>query len=305
MTLSRLVVALAVLLSGIGAVHAQDATTSAIASAPAYVVLMQDFSTTDCDVSVCGWLGKPLIDGMLALENNARRKSLQQQLEVLRAKLPGLNLYDVVQEAFCRELMLAAGAPCAQVSVLGPGSRARVAAVTKNSPVENAASTILVKLSVEYSRMMRTNELRVIAAVSQVVAEKDKPLLYIWYVTPGGDATRASPLDPSTAKPSAKQLATDAHWFGQPSLMEAELRQALPEIARMIREMSPYLPRYGAPAKSWDSLPVLADLQAAGKLKCPGVSCKFHVLGTTDKRVWFMQQADAPVVMSAPFDMWK
>jgi hypothetical protein len=69
--------------------------------------------------------------------------------------------------------------------------------------------------------------------------------------------------------------------------------------------MSPYLPRGGAPAKSLDSLPVMGDLQAAGKLACHGASCKIRVLDSTAQRVWFVQVADAPVVMSSLLDAWK
>jgi hypothetical protein len=287
-----------------GAVRAQD-NTSAIASAPAYIILMQDFATTDCDVHICGWLGKPLVDGILALENKSRRKSLQQQLAVLRKRLPHLDLEAVVHAAFCRELMLSTESDCVQIAVLGPGGRTGAARAPANGALDRTAATFIVKLSVEYTRLMRFNELRIIAAVSEVVADHDKPMLYVWYVTPGGEATQSSPLEPPAVPPTARQLATDAHWFGQPSIMEAELRQAMPEIARMLREMSPYLPRLEAPARSWDSLPVMSDLRASGKLVCRGVMCKFHVLGSTDRRVWFMQKADAPVVMSSPLDTWK
>jgi hypothetical protein len=201
--------------------------------------------------------------------------------------------------------MLEQNPSCTQVTVLGSRGPAGVATVTKDSPIDQAATTIVVKLSVEYTRMMRFNELRVIAALSEVVADKGKPMLYVWYVTPGGDETQSSPLEPRAARPTARQRATDAHWFGQPSAMEAELREAMVEIAKMIRGMSPYLPRFGTPAKSWDSLPVMADLQASGKLACRGMACKFHVLGASDKRVWFIQQADAPMVMSSLLDVWQ
>jgi hypothetical protein len=306
MIVCRRIVAL-VLLTWVAGISAQETETSAIASAPAYVILMQDFSTDDaldCYVPICQGLGQSVIEGVLALENSARRKSLRQQLEVLRTRLPDLDLYERTRAEFCRELMLE-NPDCAEVTVLGPGSATRVAEVTKNSSIDRAANTIVVRLSIEYTRLMRFNELRVIAALSEVGADKGKPMAYVWYVTPGGDTTQSSPLEPPAAKPTARQLATDAYWFGKPSRMEAELRQAIPEVARMIRALSPYLPRFGTTQKRWDTLPVMADLQAVGKLTCRGVSCKFTVLGATDRRVWFTQQADAPVVMSVPLDTWK
>ena len=198
MAAPRVIVALAMLMPGFGAIRAQELETSAVASAPAYVILMQISvaDTTECNIPICAGLGKPLIDGILALENNARRKSLRQQLDVLRARLPDLHLYEVVRSAFCREVVRETNPACAQVTVLGPESPPLSRHITKDSPVERATNTIVVRLSVEYTRMMRFNELRVIAALSEVVAEEGKPMLYVWYVTPGGNATQSSPLDP-------------------------------------------------------------------------------------------------------------
>jgi hypothetical protein len=264
---------------------------------PRYVVLMQDTAAGRCQN--CGILAQPLFDGLIALENKARRKDLAEQFVRLSQALPALDVPRAVRSAFCRELSPSQNNACDEVFVLSDRPAAEVHRPTANLP----RGSILVRLSIEYARVMRSNELRIIAALSDVSAsgQLGQPLLYAWYVTPGTDATPASPLDSTAKEMTAKEKAARAYWFdGAPSRMETELLQSFSEIAQIIR-----LSMTRIADRSWTSLPTLADLQASGAVACKGASCKFRSLNLTQSRLWIVQSADAPVVMSVPRELWR
>jgi hypothetical protein len=279
-------------LAGLTVAHATETP-----AAQHFFILLQDTASGEC--RNCGLLAKPLFDGLIALDAKARRNDLAAQYSELKARLPALNVPDAVRAAFCEKLSLAPGAGCDRVTVISDQPAAKVA-----EPVANLASgDHVVRLSIEYARHMRFNELRVIAALSQVTPDHKlgKATLYAWYVTPGTEATPASPLEAASKAATPKQQAARSYWFeGAPSRMENELLRAFAEIAENLRLSLPYVAN-----QSWSSLPTLADLKAAGKIDCKGASCKFASLKATETRLSFVQMADAPVVMSVPIELWR
>lgn len=256
---------------------------------PHYFVLLQDTATSEC--KSCGILVVPLVDAMIAAEAKARRENLAEQYARLGEQLPALSIPAAVRSAFCRKLSPSKADLCDEVTVIGN----QAAALTPGS--------IVIRLSIEYSRYMRVNELRVIAALNEVTAElkPGKSVLYAWYVTPGTDATQASPLEAPGKKTNPKLQAARSYWFeGSPSRMESELLQSFTDIGETIRLSLPLVAN-----QSWDSLPTLGELRDAGKLACKGASCRFTCLNLTDTRLSYVQKADAPVVMSVPIELWR
>jgi hypothetical protein len=239
-----------------------------------------------------------VLDALIGLEARARREDLARQYAYLREQLPALDIPAAVRAAFCRELSASHVDACDDVTVISEQPAAQVA-----KPAANLGpGAVFVRLSIEYARYMRFNEFRVIAALSTVTADHEinRPGLYAWYVTPGTDSTPASPLE-SRSKPNPRQQAAHAYWFdGSPGRMEKELLQSFSEVAGIVQQSIPHLANH-----SWNSLPTLGDLQTAGKISCKGASCKYQSLKVTDTRMWFVQMADAPVVMSVPLELWR
>lgn len=291
---------LALVLATVLPIDTSEAGTADASTSRTVRILLQDIDERGCDG--CGALTSLVISPLLALESSDRRKELARQYGVLGQRLPELDIPGTVRAAFCRHLSKDGTPDCPEVEIVGLVDQSRGHAVA-----DPATNILIVRLSIEYTRLMRFNELRIIAAFVHVDGNGavGRPFLYAWYTTPGADATPANPLGSSAKTETAKQRAAREHWFsGAPTRMEREVRAGLEEIAAMSAAVLPQIEAADPKAvDTWlNSLKSLADVQSEGNFNCRGAACRMRTLGVAGDRIRTVQEANAVVVMSAPLD---